>query len=233
MGRPAGRGVWIFYLIHILLCFKCGLQISKDITTGSSELARGAWAGVGMSNWFGPQIFKKKEKGLIVIVIVVCTIQYFFYPMPPHVLVVFPPGHGRSVTDFWGWDAHEARLRCPDDVSGTGGCSARRTLKPKFYQPTQTMITAGILPFRENSHGRAGNRTRDLMISRQRLTTRPRAGWSQYSSVKVTIFGIKAKYKLKSKFGYPFFFSSNVSRRNRKSPRNLASFINPGVLISP
>ena len=20
--------------------------------------------------------------------------------------------------DFWGWDAHEARLRCPDDVSG-------------------------------------------------------------------------------------------------------------------
>ena len=31
------------------------------------------------------------------------------------------------------------------------------------------MVTAGILPFRENSHGRTGNRTRDLMISRQRL----------------------------------------------------------------
>ena len=31
------------------------------------------------------------------------------------------------------------------------------------------MVTAGILPFRENSHGRAGNRTRDLMISSQRL----------------------------------------------------------------
>jgi len=57
--------------------------------------------------------------------------------MPPHVLVdfvVLPPGHGRSVTDFWGWHAHEAQLRCPDDVSGDiGGCSARRTLKPKFY----------------------------------------------------------------------------------------------------
>jgi len=39
------------------------------------------------------------------------------------------------------------------------------------------MVTAGILPFRKNSHGRTGNRTRDLMISRQRLTTRPR-GWS-------------------------------------------------------
>ena len=30
----------------------------------------------------------------------------------------FPPGCGDSVADFWGWDAHEARLRCPDDVSG-------------------------------------------------------------------------------------------------------------------
>jgi hypothetical protein len=27
------------------------------------------------------------------------------------------PGCGRSVTDFWGWDAHRARLRCPDGVS--------------------------------------------------------------------------------------------------------------------
>jgi len=97
----------------------------------------------------------------------------FFNPMPPFVHVdsiVLPPGHGRNVTDFWVWDAHEAQLRCPDDVSGDiGGCSARRALKPKFYQPTQTMVTTGILPFRENSHGRAGNRTRDLMISSQRL----------------------------------------------------------------
>jgi len=41
--------------------------------------------------------------------------------MPPPVLtnfVVFPPGCGYSVADFWGWDAHEARLRCPDEVSG-------------------------------------------------------------------------------------------------------------------
>ena len=93
--------------------------------------------------------------------------------MPPHVLVdfvVLPPGHGSSATDFRGWDAHEAQLRCPDDVDGDiGGCSARRTLKHKFYQPTQIMVTGGTLPFRENSHGRAGNRTRDLMISSQRL----------------------------------------------------------------
>jgi hypothetical protein len=40
-------------------------------------------------------------------------------PMPPHVLMNFrgfPPGCGDSVAAFWGWDAHEARLRCPDDV---------------------------------------------------------------------------------------------------------------------
>jgi len=37
----------------------------------------------------------------------------FFCPMPPHVLVdlvVLPPGHGSSVTDCWGCDAHEAQL---------------------------------------------------------------------------------------------------------------------------
>ena len=41
--------------------------------------------------------------------------------MPPQVLMNFrgfPPGCGDSVADFWGWDPHEARLRCPDDVSG-------------------------------------------------------------------------------------------------------------------
>jgi len=96
----------------------------------------------------------------------------YFPPIRPHVLVdfvVLPPGQP-PVTDFWGWDAHEAQLRCPHDVSGDiGGCSARRALKPKFCQPTQTMVTAGILPFRENSYGRAGNRTWGLMISSQRL----------------------------------------------------------------
>ena len=30
----------------------------------------------------------------------------------------FPSGWDDSVADFWGWDTHEARLRCPDDVSG-------------------------------------------------------------------------------------------------------------------
>ena len=32
------------------------------------------------------------------------------------------------------------------------------------------MVTAGIFPFKENSHVRAGNRTRNLVISSQRLS---------------------------------------------------------------
>ena len=45
----------------------------------------------------------------------------FFLPMSPHDLMNirgFPPGCGHSVAEFWGWEALEARLRCPDDVSG-------------------------------------------------------------------------------------------------------------------
>ena len=47
--------------------------------------------------------------------------RHFFFPpntttCPFVDFVVLRPGHGRSVTDFWGWDAHEAQLRCPDGV---------------------------------------------------------------------------------------------------------------------
>ena len=74
--------------------------------------------------------------------------------MPPHVLTNFrgfPPRCGDSVADFWGWDAHEARLRCPDDVSGDmqedeipGGALSLNLLT------TQTMVTTGIFPCKEN-----------------------------------------------------------------------------------
>jgi hypothetical protein len=33
--------------------------------------------------------------------------------MPPHI-----PYGLRGVTDFLGWDAHEAQLHCPDEVNG-------------------------------------------------------------------------------------------------------------------
>jgi hypothetical protein len=39
-------------------------------------------------------------------------------PPPVHIDFVVPSlGCGRSVTNFWGWGAHRARLRCPDDMS--------------------------------------------------------------------------------------------------------------------
>ena len=44
----------------------------------------------------------------------------------------FPPGCGDSVADVWGWDAHEARLRCPDDEWWYAGrWNTRMGLKPK------------------------------------------------------------------------------------------------------
>ena len=46
----------------------------------------------------------------------------------------FPPGCGDSVAELWGWDAHGARLHCPDDVSGDmqeDEIPGRRDLKPK------------------------------------------------------------------------------------------------------
>jgi hypothetical protein len=79
----------------------------------------------------------------------------------------------RSVTDFWGWDAHEARLRRPDDVSGDlWRCNSRGVLslpKPKPTNYPDHGHHGDPPPPRENSHGRAGNRTRDLMISSRGL----------------------------------------------------------------
>ena len=66
--------------------------------------------------------------------------------MPPHVLMNFrgfPPGCGDSVADFRGWEAHEARLCCPDDVSGDMQEDEINLLT------TQTMVTTGIFPCKE------------------------------------------------------------------------------------
>ena len=73
--------------------------------------------------------------------------------MPLHVLLNFrgfPPGCGDSVADFWGWDAHEVRLRYPDDVSGDmqedeipWGALSLNLLT------TQTMATTGIFTCNE------------------------------------------------------------------------------------
>ena len=65
--------------------------------------------------------------------------------------VVFPPGCGDSVADFWGWDAYEARLRCPDEVSGDMYMKMRYQDVPLSLSllTTQTMVTMGIFPYQE------------------------------------------------------------------------------------
>ena len=59
--------------------------------------------------------------------------------------VVLPAGHVRSVTDFWGWDAHEAQLRCPDgvwvvieeDVVPGGALNLKYTNLPRPWSPRE------------------------------------------------------------------------------------------------
>ena len=79
--------------------------------------------------------------------------------------MVFSPGCGDSVADFWGWDAYEAQLRCPSGVSGDMYMKMSYQDGPLNLNllTTQTIVTMG-----KNARGRAGNRTRDLMISSQK-----------------------------------------------------------------
>jgi hypothetical protein len=81
-----------------------------------------------------------------------------------------PPDCGRSVSDFWGWEAHEAQLRCPDEVDGdTWIWSTRRGLNLSSTKLTRPWSPWESSHSRKNPNGRTGNRTRDLMISSQKL----------------------------------------------------------------
>ena len=80
--------------------------------------------------------------------------SFFFSPMLPPVrtnFVVSPPGCGDSVADFWGWDVHEARLRCPNDVSGDMYMKMTYQDGPLSLNllTTQTMVTMEIFPYQE------------------------------------------------------------------------------------
>ena len=86
--------------------------------------------------------------------------------MPPHVLSDFVvPPHPPLGCEFWDWDAQYVRLRCPDENDGEmrGESEVPSTNYPDHGHH-------GRLPLsRKNAHGRAGNRTRDLMVSSQEL----------------------------------------------------------------
>ena len=82
---------------------------------------------------------------------------FFLNPMPPHVLmdfVVLPPGHGRTVTAFWGWDTQEAQLRCPNDVSGDlgGPLNLNSTNLPRPWSPRESS-PSGKIPTVESNPG--------------------------------------------------------------------------------
>jgi hypothetical protein len=85
-------------------------------------------------------------------------------------LVISPLGGGRSVTDFWDWDAHEAHLRFPDEMDGDKWIwSTRRRLNLSSTKLPRPWSPRKSFPSRKNPHGRAGNQTRDLIISSQNL----------------------------------------------------------------
>jgi hypothetical protein len=95
------------------------------------------------------------------------------FPMPPYVrhgLRGLPPGCGWSATNFWGWDAHEARSCCPNEVDGDiwiwstrrGALSLNSTTYPDHGHHGDPPLSG------KNPHGRAGNQTWDLMISSQK-----------------------------------------------------------------
>ena len=88
--------------------------------------------------------------------IVICFCRFF--PQCHHMsfvdFVVLPPGHGRSVTDFWGWDAHEAQLRCPgdvwvlieEDVVPGGALNLNSTILPRPWSPWESSPSRKISP---------------------------------------------------------------------------------------
>jgi hypothetical protein len=70
-----------------------------------------------------------------------CSISATLVTMPPDVhygLRGPPPSCGLSVTDFWGWDAREAQLRCPDEVDGYIW-STRKVLRPNLRELCQLL----------------------------------------------------------------------------------------------
>ena len=166
---------------NVLFFFKC--ETTRQECTKYVARGNGNWQtdivselpGVFLGLWFSSYHFSKRLGCTVLQVDCLCiSLSLFYFPVPPHVLCGLrgPPSWAwqeckRFLTLGRPWGAVTLSRWC---VSGDrGGCSARRGLKPKFYKSPQIMVTAGIFPFKENSHGRAGNRTRDLMVSSERL----------------------------------------------------------------
>jgi hypothetical protein len=99
-------------------------------------------------------------------------LRSIFPPMLPHVHIDF------VVPPSWLWPKCNRLLRLgrPLDTVTLPRCcewwyiwawGARWGLKPKVYKLPRLRPLWGSSPIMENSHGRTGNRTRDLLSSRQ------------------------------------------------------------------
>ena len=154
----------------------------------------------------------------------------------------------------WAWQECNRLLRLGrpwDAVTLSRWCewwyrrsSARRTLKPKFYQPTQTVVTTGILPFKENSHGTTGNRTLDLIISSQRLW--PLDHEAGHCAQRINLHHHSPKsaisYGTSPCFGHYFYYAVCFNVPCQVTPhfdkRSLVSFLTPfgwlpNITLSP
>jgi hypothetical protein len=134
--------------------------------------------------------------------------------------MISPPSCGRSVTDFSGWDAHEAQLRCPDEMEGDiwiwstrRGLNLSSTKLPNPWSPWDSS------PSRKNPHGRTGNRTGDVMISSQKLWPPDHEAGLYYGFMHV--------------FGIDEMACSKTVFRIRKFPSNAVLSFSQKQLVSP
>jgi hypothetical protein len=73
--------------------------------------------------------------------------------------VVSPRGCGRSVTDFWGLDAHEAQLRCPDDYEVPGWALNLSSIKLPYHGHHGNLPLQGKIPLAEPGIEPGGEKT--------------------------------------------------------------------------
>jgi hypothetical protein len=116
----------------------------------------------------------------------------FFLPQCHHMslmdFVVFLPGCGWSVTDFKVGTSMRRSYVVPMrwmviyeyEVQGRAFNLGSAKL-PRLWSPWESSLS------RKSPHGRTGNRTRYLMFSSRKLTTRPR-GWSRDPKIVSFIF---------------------------------------------
>jgi hypothetical protein len=108
---------------------------------------------------------------------------FFFTPVPPHVYIDFvvpPPGCGRSVTAFWGLGRSYGTVTLPGWCEWwyiymcVCVCVCERGVPGRALNLNSTNYPdhgrhGDFSPTRENTQGRAGYRTRDLMVCSQKF----------------------------------------------------------------